>query len=220
MKEITNEELKNKVEELVDFLCEKEMSQEGFLRVASWQENHRNYDVLDLCKRIYGLFGYIGFNEEQIECFIVNNLNVFLKGKDEINKIAFVLKEVDAIDEIFNGGYFASKTTNYKRLFMRDFISKKSGRYERGKGIAPLVVHDRDAYERYNMKVAAYRALGQDIGCDEELEEFLDKVLMVNGEHITVEDYIDRSSKRFYIKYLRDTNFGKGSNEDGGIGSI
>ena len=211
MEKVETININEKVEELVNYLYEKGMSQDGYLRVANWQEAHKSYNVLEFCQKTYNIFEYIGMNEEQIERFIVKNLNIFLKPIEEVYKLAFVLKEVGAIDEIFESDYFSGKVTNYKRLFMRDFISKKSGKYERGNGIAPLLVGDKAAYDRYKMHIAAFHAFGTSVDSDVELENALNKILRLNGNDITVDEYLERSAKLFYTKYLRENKFGKGS---------
>lgn len=211
MKQQNNIKITEKVEQLVDFLCEKQMSQENFLRVAKWQETHKNFDVLDYCIRIYEILNYIGLNDEQVEKFIINNLNIFQTPIEELYKIAFVLKEVNLNDEIFANDYSARRITNYKRLFLRDFIYKRSGRTEKRNAIAPLIVSDSEAYERYGLGRASYYVIGYNASSDEEVEITLNKILKLNEEPITVEDYIERSTKLFYLKFSRDMKKKKGS---------
>lgn len=225
MSKVTDKELDVKVDELEDFLLEKNMSQEGYVKVTNIQKKFRNYDILSYCEEIYGLFEFIGLNEEQIEAFIVKNPNIFIGNKDVIRKIAYVLKEVNANDEFFGSSNFVGRITNYKRLFMRDLVCKRGGKYDRGNGVSILVVHDKEAYSRYHLSIAAYNVFKKDINSDEELEYELNRSLLSNQEHITVEEFIDKYSKLLYLKYFNKKYFdGKKAEEnsmsEGGKGSI
>ena len=193
----------DKVNELCNFLCEKGMSQNSFLEMADWQELHHSYDMLSYCEKIYDLFSYIGLTNEQIEMFIIHNKKMFLQPFNEIVKMAYVLKKVDMHDEIFNAQRSSCNASQYKKIFMRHLLYEKSNKYAGGCGIYGLIERSRKAYDQYGLSLMARDMFHKTIISDDDLEVQLNKVLLFNNEHVTVDEYIDKASKLFYMEYIR-----------------
>ena len=193
----------DKVNELCNFLCEKGMSQNSFLEMADWQELHHSYDMLSYCEKIYDLFSYIGLTNEQIEMFIIHNKKMFLQPFNEIVKMAYVLKKVDMHDEIFNAQRSSCNASQYKKIFMRHLLYEKSNKYAGGCGIYGLIERSRKAYDQYGLSLMARDMFHKTIISDDDLEVQLNKVLLFNNEHVTVDEYIDKASKLFYMEFIR-----------------
>ena len=199
----------DKVNELCEFLDSMGMSQENFLKMADFQELHHSYDMLGYCKKIYKLFSYIGLTYEQIEMFIIHNKGMFLEPFDEIVKMAYVLKKVDMHDEFFRTARSSGDASQYKKIFMRNLLFEKSNKYAGGCGVYGLIERSRKAYDQYGLSMIAKHVFNEVIISDEDLEKHLDKHLLFNNEHVTVEDYIDKKSKLFYMEYIRKTKLNK-----------
>lgn len=195
--------MNKKVEDLVDYLDSMGMSQNSYLVMADWQELHHSYDMLTYCEKIYELFRYIGLTNDQIEMFIINNKKIFITPFNEIVKIAYVLKKVDMHDEIFNGQRSSCNASQYKKIFMRHLLFEKSNKYAGGCGIYGLIERSRRAYDQYGLSLMARDVFHKTIISDDDLEFQLNKVILFNNEHVTVDEYIDKASKLFYMEYIR-----------------
>ena len=87
---------------------------------------------------------------------------------------------------------------------MRNIIAQRSGRY--GKSLSPniLICEDSIAYgSKYNFYEDIFRVLNARVDTDEELESILNKYLMFNGEHVTVDEYINKLAVIFFNKYKK-----------------
>lgn len=199
----------DRVNELCDFLYEKGMSQESFLEMADWQELHSSYDMTSYCRKIYELFSYIGLNNDQIEMFIVNNKKIFLEPFDEIRKIAYVLKKVDMHDEMFKAKRSSASSSQYKKIFMRNLLFEKGNKYADGCGVYGLIEGERKAYDQYGLSILARDVFNKTICSDYDLEQFLNKHLIINDKIVSVDEYIDKKSMLFYSEFIRKTKMSK-----------
>lgn len=195
--------MNKKVEDLVDYLDSMGMSQNSYLVMADWQELHHSYDMLTYCKKIYELFRYIGLTNDQIEMFIINNKKIFIAPFNEIVKMAYVLKKVDMHDEMFKAQRSSSNASQYKKIFMRHLLYEKSNKYADGCGIYGLIERSRKAYDQYSLSLMARDVFHKTIISDDDLEVQLNKIILFNNEHVTVDEFIDKASKLFYMEYIR-----------------
>lgn len=195
--------MNKKVEDLVDYLDSMGMSQNSYLVMADWQELHHSYDMLSYCEKIYDLFKYAGLTTNQIEKFIVNSKSLFLMPFEEFVKAAYVLQRVNVNDELFDSNRGCARSKQYKKLYMRNILFEQVNRYEHGYGISGLISGEKAAYFKYGLGAASFKAFGRNISSDAELEEILNKHLTFNGEHVTVDEFLNLASKLFYSEYLR-----------------
>lgn len=187
--------------ELIDFLEEKYMDNDTINAILKYDSIH-NTNSIKIINDIYDIFNFIGLNNDYIEVLIRKNISILDCSKSELVKIAYVLQEVNLNDEIFSKYTIASGITNYKRVFMRDFVSKMSGRYEKYHGVDFLTASDSIAYSfKYNLNKNC-DVLQKGISCDEELENALNKSLKYDGKHITVDEYLNKKAISFYIKFM------------------
>ena len=193
----------NRVYDLIEFLKLKNMDRDYIMEMADWQELHDSYDMLSYCEKIYDLFNYAGLTIDQIEKFIVNSKTLFLRPFDEFVKAAYVLQRVNVNDELFDSNRGCARAKQYKKLFMRNILFEQVNRYEHGYGISGLISGDKAAYHKYGLGAAALKIFNNNISSDDELEEILNKRLTFNGEHVTVDEFLNLASKLFYAKYKR-----------------
>ena len=167
-------------------------------------------DVYDKVLFIHEIFSYAGFSDEQIDILIRQNISILDKKKFEIVKMACILENTGLVDEMFAKSYI-KRILNYKRIFMRDLIIKKSNRetYPNGNSLARfLLSHDYKAYSSV-YQIDIYQTTKSQANSDEELEWVLNKCLTYNGKPITVDECINRSALIFYNKYKEKKMQGK-----------
>ena len=186
---------------LINLLEEKYMDNDTINAILKYISNH-NIDVVEKINSIYDIFDFVGLSNEYIEVLIRKTIGILDCSKSELVKIAYVLNEVNLNDEIFSKVSIANGIINYKRVFMRDLISKLSGRFKTHKGVDFLTVGDNYAYgSKYNLNKSC-DVLQKGIYCDEALENVLSKYLKFDGNNVTVDEYLDKMATRFYLKFL------------------
>ena len=176
--------------ELINLLEEKYMADDTINVVLKYVMVHDNSDIIKTINNIYDIFSYAGLNNDQIELLIKKNVRILNSSKSEMLKLACVLQEVNLNDEIFSKPTIVSGITNYKRVFMRDFISKISEKRAYRKGVDFLTTSD--------------NVIQRGIFCDEDLEAALNKHLKFKGKPISVEEYLNKMAVNFYIKFMID----------------
>lgn len=187
--------------DIVEYMKDKSFSDETIIKVEKYVLKHS--DTIDYYKSIvnlYELLSFANFNSEQIQMFISNSLQSLDLSLNEIIKLAWVYKETGMIDNILTPYGIKDNLINYKRLYMRYLlviytkkpIKKKLG--YRFYFLSSSVVYG----TKYSFPTF--------FSSDEELEEYLNKNLKINGESCTLDDYITYNSKKFYIRYLNYKN--------------
>lgn len=190
--------------ELINLLEEKYMADDTINVVLKYVMVHDNTDIIKTINNIYDIFSYAGLNNDQIELLIKKNVRILNSSKSEMLKLACVLQEVNLNDEIFSKPTIVSGITNYKRVFMRDFISKISEKRAYRKGVDFLTTSDNMAYSsKYNLNECC-DVIQRGIFCDEDLEAALNKHLKFKGKPISVEEYLNKMAVNFYIKFMID----------------
>lgn len=190
--------------ELIDYLKSKGMSNETIARVLFYCKKNDNVDYTNKIKFVFDILNYAGVSDEQMEFILNKNTAIIDRSNGEIIKIAAVLYNTNMIDEIFSKERAGNKFFRYKRIFMRNIIAERSGRY--GKSLSPniLICEDSIAYgSKYNFYEDIFRVLNARVDTDEELESILNKYLMFNGEHVTVDEYINKLAVIFFNKYKK-----------------
>lgn len=191
-------------DQLIDYLESKNMDNSTINIILNFLKNKTNdFNVIKPLEDIYGIFSYVGFSNEQIEMFITKNTSVLGLPKIEIIKIAYVLHNTGFIEEMFDNQLVVGGLKNYKRIFMRDLIAKKTGRYNNTKSLKFLTFSDSSAYGgEFKFDVDVFNIFWVRISSDAELESLLNKSLLSDNKHISVNDYINKKSLLFYNKYL------------------
>lgn len=191
-------------------------------------DDYRNF--LSKLEFVYDMFAYIGFSNDEVNDFLNNfyNVGILRKDKKEIIKIIYVLNRVGVqrlitdINEPLKNGLL------YKRIFMRDFYLKLKNGYDYRIGLGLLSTSEIEAYgTKYRLGVKTITEKEKDdipkytydlvkgnkvipsISSDKELEDFLDKIIIVNDKHYTVDEYIKIASNSLYRKYLQSKLNGK-----------
>lgn len=188
--------------ELIDLLEEKYMDNDTINAILNHCNHHNDVDIIKVINDIYDIFSFVGLSNDYIEVLIKKNISILDCSKSELLKIAYILQEVNLNDEIFSKSTIASGITNYKRVFMRNFVAKISGRYEKYNGVDFLTASDSCAYGlKYNFNKNC-DVLEKGILSDEELENALNKQLKYDGKTITVDEYLNKKAISFYIKFM------------------
>lgn len=189
--------------ELIDYLKSRGMSNETIARVLFYCRNNENINYADKIEFIFNILNYAGISDEQIEFILNINTAIIDKTNSDIIKNAAVLHNTGMIDEIFSKERFGSKWSRYKRIFMRNIIAERSGRYQRSLSPEILVCEDLIAYNKLRFYEDIIKVLNARIDSDEELENELNKYLTYNGEHVTVDEYINKLAVIFFNKYKK-----------------
>lgn len=189
----------------VEFLEEKYVDKSTISKIINAVNNDKIDDINEKIVKIYEILNYAGFSDEQIEIFLSNNTSKLKWDFSEFIKIAYVLGSIGLVDEMFevkSHGHIQN-LANYKRVFMRNILAEKSGRYfqrtnSRTTACSFLTAGETDAYGlKYNLNSGAMIAYNVSISSDKELEDFYNSCM-----EDTIDDIIDKKSKKFYIKYL------------------
>lgn len=197
--------------DMVEFLESKGMSSDGINRILRYVFNRKeDVNYLELLNKIYEIMNYAGLNDDQIEILICNNINILELEYSEIVKIAYILQDIGLVDEIFEKrSVYQKAMTNYKKMFIRNFIAKHGGRYLKTNSPAFLTDSDLNTYgEKYGLCVSAYQIFHKNIFSDEEAEKELNKILCIKNinnteqKNVTVDDFINNKSKIFYSTFL------------------
>ena len=189
--------------ELIDYLKSRGMSNETIARVLCYCRNNENINYADKIEFIFNILNYAGISDEQIEFILNINTAIVDKTNSDIIKNAAVLHNTGMIDEIFSKERSGSKWSRYKRIFMRNIIAERSGRYQRSLSPEILVCEDLIAYNKLKFCEDVRKVLNKRIDSDEELESVLDKSLMYNGRHVTVDEYINKLAVVFFNEYKK-----------------
>lgn len=196
---------------MVEFLESKGMSSDGINKIIKFVMNKKeDINYVELLIKIYEIMNYAGLTDEQIELLICNNINILEMEYSEIIKIAYILQDIGLVEEIFEKrSVYQKAMTNYKKLFIRNFVAKHGGRYLRTNSPAFLTDSDLNAYgEKYGLCVTAYQIFHKNIFSDEEAEKEINKILNIktsNGKEekrVTVDEFINVKSKIFYSTFL------------------
>lgn len=178
---------------------------------------------------VYDIFMSIGFSNNEINDFLSNssNVNILKKDKKEIIKIVYVLNRVGVQRLLTDPDEPLRNGLMYKRIFMRDLYLKLKNGYEYRSGLGLLSSSELEAYgSKYKL---ATKTIKEDdeklpdhlkellkdgkkissVSSDAELERFLDKVLVVNNKHVTVDKFIEMASTNFYKNYMLNKLKGK-----------
>ncbi len=189
----------------VDFLEGKYVDKSTISKIINAVNNDKIDDINEKIVKIYEILNYAGLSDEQIEIFLSNNTSKLKWDFSEFIKIAYVLGSIGLVDEMFevkHAGHIQN-LSNYKRIFVRNILAEKSGRYflrtnSRTTACSFLTTREAEAYgAKYNLNSDAMIAYNVSISSDKELEDFYNSCM-----EDTIDDIIDKKSKKFYIKYL------------------
>lgn len=189
----------------VDFLEGKYVDKSTISKIINAVNNDKINDINEKIVKIYEILNYAGLSDEQIEIFLSNNTSKLKWDFSEFIKIAYVLGSIGLVDEMFevkHAGHIQN-LANYKRIFVRNILAEKSGRYfrrtnSRTTACSFLTTREAEAYgAKYNLNSDAMIAYNVSISSDKELEDFYNSCM-----EDTIDDIIDKKSKKFYIKYL------------------
>lgn len=187
--------------ELIDYLKDKGMSNETIARVLFYCRNKENMNYYDKIKFIFNILGYAGLTDDQIGLVLNINPAIVDRSNSDIVKNAAVLSGTGMIDEIFSKERSASRYLRYKRIFMRNIIAERSTRYSKSLSPDVLVCEDTVTYGKLKFYEDVYNVLNARVNSDAELEDVLNKSLMINGQHVTVDEYINKLAVMFFNKY-------------------
>lgn len=178
------------------------ISVETINKISNHIIHYLTKDVYKKVLFIHEVFGFAGLSYEQIDILLQQNISILDKDDFEIIKIACVLENTGLADEMFIKSY-KKHVLNYKRIFMRDFVIKESGKgaYSKRNSVARFLLEpDYKAYSGVH-QFDVYEVIKNQVDSDKELEWLLNKSLMYNGKHITVDECINRLALIFYNKY-------------------
>lgn len=186
-----------KMQELIDFLETKNMDRKIITRVINYQYYNPTFDITSNTKFVYEIFGFINLKDKEIERLIKGKMSLLKESKLELCKIAYVFKEANLGDFVFEMSSVLEKVKVYKRIFMRHIMSKNIG-------ISPtaLMVEPKKVYAEHRLSEVIHSAHNVWIDSDEELEQYLNTKLTYNGEPIDVDKYIELNAKLLYSNYL------------------
>lgn len=187
--------------DLIEYLKEKGIKDETINKILIFYGENENIDILKKIKFLFNIMNYAGVSNEQLDNLLYLKTSILNKDNDEIIKTASILNETGMIDELFSKNSTCKNVIQYKRIFMRNFIAERSGRYNRKVSASFLTCSESDAYGTYLFDLDIKRVLNMSILNDNSLEQVLNSCMTYNGVHITVDDYITKSSIKFYKKY-------------------
>ncbi len=175
---------------------------ERILKYDSLYNNDVNLD--DRLKNIYELLGFAKLTNKEIEKIIYNNISILDFSNSELCKLAAVLENVNFNNDIIEKKTFSRGLINYKRVFIRNLVLELSGK-KNSYGNTVLTESDYSAYgTKHNLSLVCSQSLKQSCDSDEELEEVLDKKLIIGDKRYSVDDYIKILASLFYNKYLNN----------------
>ncbi len=182
---------------LMDFLLEKNVDVETVKRATDYQYCNPTFDFLKNAEFIYEIFGFIKLSDDEIGKIISKKISLLKEPKEEICKIAFVFKDANLGEFVFELNSVLQKIKNYKRIYMRHIVCKNIG-------VSPttLMVEAKKVYNEYRLAEIIHSAHNVWIDSDEELEQYLNTKLTYNGEPIDVDKYIELNAKLLYSNYL------------------
>lgn len=194
----------NKLEE---FLCNSGWNPESIGIVTKYLSNC-NYEPEEYVLKLQEAFGYLSFaglNSDQVEAYFVNNVRSLGWKKIDYLKLAAVFDYIDLADEIFKSNRAIARTSEYKKLFIRNYTLEKTGLLRNSYSV--LVEGDKQAYStKFYLKRAIELMFKNRINYDEFIEIESDESLENAYDILTnTENYIDkkiiRLSREFYEKY-------------------
>lgn len=199
-----------KENEFKTFLHDKNMTINEINKVLDHQYRYKDIDMLKNAKFIYEIFDFIGLSTEEINKLIITKVSILDYSKEEILKIAFVFKEANLIDYVFE---YSSVIDKYKRIYMRYLILQKMfGDINVNPSL--LFVSSDLAFGRNGLSKIILNNLNEKVDNDEELEEFLNETFKKYDNSLTIDKLIHLNSRKLFSDYIssrRKSDDGKGS---------
>ena len=188
--------------EIIEFCNSKNIEERTTDKIVNYYRRVKDdSNILSNLMFMYDIFSYIGCDSDKISKILYCNTAVLKWSEIEIIKFAYVFNSIEFDDDIYENERLLALTKYYKRMFMRNLVNERSNKIHSGYNYLLSGGCTRVYDENHRFSLTAYRLFKVHVSNDDELEKVLDNILTLNGQNITVDDYLRKSALSFFIKY-------------------